>query len=92
LITAFTLMRCTQTSKEQACNQVLERMKKFDQIKKITFVYGEYDIVVKTTTEDLKQLNQFVYNNLRKIPHITITTTLIVAKIPGSRKSLDETN
>ena len=90
MIAAFTLVRCTRTSKEHVCNQVLERMKKFDQIKKITFVYGEYDIVVKTTTEDLKQLNKFVYNNLRKIPHITMTTTLIVAKIP--RKALDETN
>ncbi len=92
MITAFTLMRCTQAAKNHACNQVLERMGKFKQIKKITFVYGEYDIVIKTITKDLKQLNKFVYNNLRKIPNITMTTTLIVAKIPGSKKSSYETN
>ena len=45
-------------------------------------IYGEYDILVKTKTSDIEELHNFIYDFLRKIPHITTTTTMIVAKIP----------
>lgn len=78
MISAFTLVRVSL----QKNVEVSERIKKLPVVKEVTLVYGEYDIVVKTATESIGELNRFIYNILRKIPHITMTTTMIVARMP----------
>lgn len=78
MISAFTLVRVLPEKNVQ----VFEKIKKLTMIKEAALVYGEYDMVVKTRTESIGELNKFIYNVLRKIPHITGTTTLIVARMP----------
>jgi len=78
MISVFTLVR---VSPEKNVH-VFEKVKKLPMIKEATLVYGEYDIIVKTWTKNMEELNKFIYNVLRKTPFITMTTTMIVAKIP----------
>ncbi|MCW3986589.1 MAG: Lrp/AsnC ligand binding domain-containing protein [Candidatus Bathyarchaeota archaeon] len=78
MISAFTLVR---VSPEKNVH-VFEKVKKLPMIKEATLVYGEYDIIVKTWTKNMEELNKFIYNVLRKTPFITMTTTMIVARIP----------
>jgi len=49
-------------------------------VKEVTPVYGEYDMIVKTETESIKELTLFIYNQLRTISGLTMTTTMITAK------------
>lgn len=78
MISAITLVRVPAEKNVK----VLEKLKKLPMIREVTLVYGEYDIIVRTATESIGELNKFVYDILRKIHHITMTTTLIVAHIP----------
>lgn len=77
MISAFTLVRVSP----QKNVHVFVKVKKLPMVKEATLVYGEYDIIVRTRTKSIEELNSFIYNVLRKIPHITMTTTMIVANI-----------
>ncbi len=81
MISAYTLVRVAPEKNVH----VLKKIKELPMIKKATLVYGEYDIIVKTKTEDIEELNKFIYNILRKTPDITVTTTMIVATIPKKK-------
>lgn len=78
MISAFTLVKVSS----QMNALVYKEIEKLPLIKKITLTYGEYDIIVKTDTDNIGELNKFIYTILRKIPNITMTTTLIVSKKP----------
>ncbi len=81
MISAFTLVKISPDMNVQ----VLEEIKELPVIKEATLVYGEYDLIVKTATRNVEELNKFIYNVLRKIPYITVTTTMIVARIPKKK-------
>lgn len=81
MISAFTLVKVVPHRNVQ----VFKKMKKLSTIEEATLVYGEYDIILKTHTKSIEELNRFIYNVLRKTPSITTTTTMIVAHIPKKR-------
>ena len=81
MISAFTVVKVSS----QKNVDVFEKIKKLPMIKEVTLVYGEYDVIVKTRTKSMEELNRFIYNILRKIPYITMTTTMIVAKMPRKK-------
>ena len=76
MISAFTLVKVSI----QKNLGIFEKVKKLQTVNEATLVYGEYDIIIRTNTNNIEELNTFIYNTLRKIPHITMTTTMIVAK------------
>jgi DNA-binding Lrp family transcriptional regulator len=59
---------------------MLEKVAHFDEVVKVSMMYGEYDALVKVRTENLDQLNAFLTDKLRVLPDIFQTATLIVAK------------
>ncbi len=81
MISAFTLVRVSPEKNLQ----VFKKLEELPMIREATLVYGEYDIVLKTTTKDLHELNKFVYDVLRKIPYVSLTTTMIVARAPEKK-------
>lgn len=81
MISAFTLVKVSPEKNIQ----VFKKIKKLQMIKEATLVYGEYDIILKTITKDLQELNKFIYNVLRRIPYINMTTTMIVARAPEKK-------
>ncbi|UCB60688.1 MAG: Lrp/AsnC ligand binding domain-containing protein [Candidatus Bathyarchaeota archaeon] len=81
MISAFTLARISPEKNAQ----VLAKIRALPIIEEVTLVYGEFDIILKTRTKDLQELNKFIYNVLRRIPHITVTTTMIIARAPETK-------
>lgn len=81
MISAYTMVRVILHKN----TRVLEKIKTIPIVKETALIYGEYDILVKTETKSLEELNQFIYNVLRKIPYITKTTTMIVARPPKTK-------
>ena len=59
---------------------ILEKVAYFDEVLKVSMMYGEYDALVQVSTESLDQLNKFLTDKLRVLPDIFQTATLIVAK------------
>ncbi len=58
--------------------QVLEKLKKYKEIKDAKIVYGEYDIIIKISVSDVSKLNDFLLEKVRNLD-IEKTSTLIVA-------------
>jgi len=59
---------------------ILEKVSRFKEVTVVSMTYGEYDAIVKVHAEDLDQLNHFLTDELRILPDIFQTATLIVAK------------
>ncbi|MGQ9641665.1 MAG: Lrp/AsnC ligand binding domain-containing protein [Candidatus Bathycorpusculaceae bacterium] len=76
VVSAYTLVR----TKYLRLEELVEKIRKLRFVKEVIAVYGEYDLVVKTETESIEELNFFIYNELRKIPRLTKTTTMITLR------------
>lgn len=73
VVSAYTLIRTEHSKRDELVNKI----KKLRFVKEIASVYGEYDIVVKTETNSIGEMNSFIYNELRKIRGLATTTTMI---------------
>ena len=59
---------------------ILKKVAYFDEVSRLSMMYGEYDAIIQVSTESLDQLNMFLTDKLRVLPDIFQTATLIVAK------------
>ena len=73
MATAFILIN-THVAKEEA---VLEKLKELPEVVSTSLVYGIYDIICKVQADDLEELKKGVTGNLRSIPDIRSTMTMI---------------
>ncbi len=65
---------------------ILQKVAHFDEVKRVSMMYGEYDALLKVSTGNLDELNTFLTDKLRVLPDIFQTATLIVAKQYTRRK------
>ena len=73
--TAFVMIN-TQLGSEK---EVLEEIRKIDEIKESCIVYGIYDIAAKIRADSMDKLNQIV-TLVRSLDKIRATVTLILIK------------
>ena len=71
---AFVLMHC-EIGKEF---YVYKELKKIPEAIEIWVTYGPFDLVCKLETTTEQYLKDIVINDIRKIPHIKETETLLV--------------
>jgi DNA-binding Lrp family transcriptional regulator len=65
---------------------ILEKVSHFNEVTKVSMMYGEFDAIIKVCTESLEELNQFLTDKLRVLPDIFQTATLIVAKTHSNKR------
>ncbi len=82
MVTSYTLAR-VEPAKDRG---VYDLVKQLLGVKEVITTYGEYDMIIKVEVESLDKLDDFVFNKLRIIEGIELTTTLINAKFPSSRQ------
>ncbi|MBU1886168.1 Lrp/AsnC ligand binding domain-containing protein, partial [Candidatus Micrarchaeota archaeon] len=58
----------------------MDDMANREEIEDIGAIAGEFDLIVKIRVAGIKELDEFVFNYLRKFPTITQTQTLIVMR------------
>ncbi|MFH1874870.1 MAG: Lrp/AsnC family transcriptional regulator [Pseudomonadota bacterium] len=63
-----------ETSREELRNQ----LKHLPHVVEIKYIIGQYDILIKFRIKDMKELNEVLLNQLRKIPGIGQTETFFV--------------
>ena len=61
---------------------VYEVVKGLSSVKEVITTYGEFDLIIKIEVDSLAALDDFVFNKLRVIDGIELTTTLISANFP----------
>ena len=82
MVTSYTLARVEPAKDMKVYNLV----KQLPGVKEVITTYGEYDMIIKVEVESLDKLDDFVFNKLRVIEGIELTTTLINASFPSSRQ------
>lgn len=59
---------------------VLDRISEHENVKNANLLFGEWDIIVQISSGSPELLSAFVLDNIRKMPEVKMTSTLIVAK------------
>ncbi len=60
--------------------EIYSKIKSLGNIRESHFTYGTYDLLMKASFEKNEDLDDFVFNVVRKIPGVKETITVIVAK------------
>ncbi len=70
---AFVAIHC-ETGKE---SQTIRKLLEIQGIKNVTGVLGLYDIIVEIESKDSVSLEKIITGQIRKVPHVLSTMTLI---------------
>jgi anthranilate phosphoribosyltransferase len=76
MVTSYILLKVTS----DIDRNIWEMIKELPKVIDAAWIYGEFDMLLKVEAESLDQLDEFVFEELRKIEGIKSTTTLLVAK------------
>jgi anthranilate phosphoribosyltransferase len=79
MLAAYVLLRI----KPGMDRQVLQKVKRLEQVKVAETLYGEYDMLLRVEMETLDELDTFIFDTIRTIKGVESSTTLIVIKVPG---------
>jgi DNA-binding Lrp family transcriptional regulator len=61
-------------------SDVLENLKKIEEIDEVCLVYGVYDIVAKATAESTETLRDVITLHIRKLNKVRNTLTMIITE------------
>lgn len=61
--------------------EVFRKIKTIDRVRHADVVAGPYDIVARIEVDSLEKLTKVVFGEIRGIPGVTNTTTLIVVEL-----------
>lgn len=61
--------------------EVFKRVKTLEGVKKVEAVAGPYDMVARIEVDSLEKLTKAIFGDIRSIPGVTNTTTLIVVEL-----------
>ena len=59
---------------------VLDKLSSMKEVKDSHILFGEWDIIAKIESSSPEALADFVMKNIRSMPEVRLTSTLIVAK------------
>jgi len=77
MVNAYTLIS-TEPGKTA---EVFRKLKTLEGVKKVEAVAGPYDIVTRIEVDSLEKLTKSIFGDIRSIPGVTNTSTLIVVEI-----------
>jgi len=77
LIVAYVLAK-VESGKDQ---EVLVEVKKIPGVRNVALTYGMYDLHVEVSFETMEALDNFVFDEIRRVAGIRETMTLIVPKV-----------
>lgn len=75
-VVAYVLFKVSSGSERDVCKKLVE----FDEVVHADILFGEYDVVAKVKTPELYNLEEFVSLNVRNVPNVLVTTTMIVSR------------
>jgi DNA-binding Lrp family transcriptional regulator len=61
-------------------DNVIQEIKKLEQIQLADATYGSYDLVIKVKFRTVEDLERFIFEKIRRIKGVTETSSMIVAR------------
>lgn len=75
VIKAYILLKVNSGAEKEVCKKIAD----LDCVLDASIIYGEYDVIVKVSVEEIIQLNEFL-DKIRSMPSVILTSTMIVAQ------------
>ena len=63
-----------------ADREVLRDIKKIPGVNKVSMTFGTYDLCIEVSFETMEELDEFVFDKLRKTPKIRETVTVVCSQ------------
>ncbi len=60
--------------------EILNALKSAKQVKRASLTYGTYDLCIEAQFSTMEELDDFLFNVVRKIPGVRDTVTLVASK------------
>jgi len=76
MLSAYIMMKL-QVGKDE---EVFAKIGKLKQIREANATYGAFDLVVKVEFKNIEELDRFIFEEIRRIPGVSETSSMIVAK------------
>jgi len=73
---AYVLLGVNPNTEEK----VFKKVKVIKEVKDAHLLFGSWDIIATVEITSVAGLNEFMLEKIRKIPEVTLTATMIVAK------------
>lgn len=80
--TAYVLANCIAGVEEK----IIDEIAKISEVGEVRGTYGVHDIFVKVKSTDMETLNRTITSEIRRIPGITSTMTLVVIEEQGGKE------
>ena len=71
------ILLCVMPGKEQ---EIKDKILEFKEVNKCQITFGEYDLYVEIQAADVKSLGHFVTKEIRQVPSVTKSVTLIISE------------
>ena len=75
-ILAYVLFKVVSGTEREVAQKLIE----FKEVVQADIIFGEYDVIVRMTTEDLDKLEEFVSQSIRTVPNVLVTSTMIISR------------
>ena len=75
-VQAYILFKVSSGNEREVCKQIAS----FNKVLFASVIYGEYDIIAKVAVSSLEALEQFLSKNMRKVPSVLLTSTMVIAQ------------
>ena len=75
-VKAFILVNVSTGTEDEVCKALDE----LDEVEEVATIYGEYDAIIKVAAKDMNHLDEFITSQLRSLPNIFMTSTMIIAR------------
>lgn len=75
-ILAYVLFKVASGTEREVCQKLIE----FNKVMQADIVFGEYDVIARLATDDLDKLEEFVSEQMRTVPNVLVTSTMIISR------------
>ena len=60
--------------------EIYDKLKSLRNVREVNVLFGEWDMMVKVEAHSAEELAAFVMENVRSLPGVKLTSTMIVAR------------
>ena len=60
--------------------KVYQKLQKLKEVRQVNLLFGSWDVMAQVEVPSTQALNEFMLEKIRKIPEVSLTATMLVAK------------
>jgi len=79
MVTAYVMIKLIAGKDEEVFDRI-EKLGKLKQVVEANATYGAFDLIIEVQFKTIEELDRFIFEEIRKLPNVTETSSMIVAK------------